>query len=200
MSTCGCGSVEAQTREQRRVLTIALALNLAMFFVEGAGGWIAGSSALIADALDMLADASAYAIALLAIGRSGLFKARAAGINGVVLLVLGLGVLADVVLRYLAGEPPAGLTMIAIAALALGVNAYVLRLLAPQRDGEVHLRATWLITRADVIANAGVIAAGLVVLATGWREADLVVGAAIGVYVIWEALGILREAREAEAG
>jgi len=57
------------------------------------------------------------------------------------------------------------------------------------------MRAAWIFTRADVVANAGVIVAGLVVLVTGFYAADLIVGVAIGLYVIKEALEILREAR-----
>ena len=72
-------------------------------------------------------------------------------------------------------------------------------LLRPARTGEVHIRAAWIFTRADVVANIGVIASGLLVAATGSRYADLVVGTAIGVYVIKEAVEILREAREAKS-
>jgi Co/Zn/Cd efflux system component len=61
----------------------------------------------------------------------------------------------------------------------------------------VHIRAAWIFTRADVVANLGVIVSGVLVAATGVRYPDLVVGAAIGVYVIKEAVEILREAREA---
>lgn len=74
--------------------------------------------------------------------------------------------------------------MIAVAAVALAVNATVLRLLGKQRQQEVHIRATWIFTRADVVANSAVILSGIAVLATGIRYFDLVVGAAIGLYVI----------------
>lgn len=72
----------------------------------------------------------------------------------------------------------------------------VLRLLSPHREGEVHLRAAWIFTRADVIANAAVILSGLAVLLTDIRYFDLTVGAAISLYVIKEAFEILKEARE----
>ena len=75
---------------QRRTLRIALALNVTMFVVGIVAGIFGQSSGLIADALDMLADASAYAIALMAIERSGLFKARAADLSGTILLILGV--------------------------------------------------------------------------------------------------------------
>ena len=61
MSDCGCHH-EAKNAHERRVLVIALALNAAMAVIGGIGGWIAQSTGLLADALDMLADATAYAI------------------------------------------------------------------------------------------------------------------------------------------
>src|SRR3546814_8453501 len=76
MSDCGCHP-EAENPKQRRVLWIALALNAAMALIGGIAGWMAQSTGLLADALDMLSDASAYAIGLIAIGRSARFKANA---------------------------------------------------------------------------------------------------------------------------
>jgi cation diffusion facilitator family transporter len=199
MNSCGCHSDQGATDVERRVLRIALVLNAAMFIIGVIAGIVAQSTSLIADALDMLADASAYTIALTAVGRSARFKAGAASVSGSVLLVLGLGVLIDVVRRVFFGSAPESLIMISVACLSLAVNATVLRMLGRFREGEIHLRATWIFTRVDVIANIGVIASGLLVSLTGSRYPDLVVGTAIGVYVIKEAFEILGEAREAQA-
>lgn len=199
MSDCGCSPTAAETAAQRRVLWIALTLNAAMFVVEVAAGWLVHSTALAADGLDMLADASAYAVALIAVGRSHRFKADSAMTSGVLLLLLGIGVLVEVVLRVMSGETPHGSWMIIVAALALIVNAAVLRLLSKQRQ-EVHIKATQIFTRVDVIANAATILSGIAVLVTGLRYFDLVVGAAIGLYVVKEALEILGRARAARAG
>ena len=197
MSDCGCGPTEAETKEQRRALWIALILNGIMFIVEVTAGIIAQSTGLIADGLDMLTDASAYAIALAAIGRSANFKAKAATLSGSLLMLVGIGVLADVVRRAIVGTTPEGSWMIAIALVALVVNVVVLRLLSKQRRDEVHIRAAWIFTRADIVANSAVIASGVAVLLTSIGYFDLVVGAAIGLYVVKEALEILREAKKA---
>lgn len=199
MADCGCSPVTPETAEQRKTLKLALALNGVMFVVETTSGIIGNSTGLIADGLDMLADACAYAVALLAIGRSGLFKANAAMASGILLLILGCAVLLDVARRAISGEPPEGLIMVLVAALALAVNAMVLKLLNRYRDGEVHLRATWIFTRADLIANIAVIVSGIAVLLTGIRALDLIVGAGIGIYVIREAFEILSDARESRA-
>ena len=194
---CGCGAVETETRDQRRVLRLALVLNVTMFVVGLVAGLLAQSSGLLADALDMLADAAAYGIALAAIGRGPAFKANTGLVSGSLLLILGLVVLADVARRGMAGSSPESLVIMATATVSLIVNATVLHLLGRYRKGDVHLRATWIFTRADVVANLAVIASGLIVLLTGFRTVDLVVGAGIGCYVLHEAVEIIREARTA---
>lgn len=199
MTECGCEPTAAETPEQRHVLRIALGLNATMFVIGIAAGVIARSSGLIADGLDMLADAIAYAIALAAANRTDLFKASAARKSGFVLLALGFLVLGDVARRLLTGEAPEGWIMILVASVALIVNSNVLRLLNKQRNQEVHFRATVIFTRVDVIANIAVIISGIVVIATGFRYFDLAVGAAIGAYVIREAMEILSEAKKAKA-
>lgn len=199
MTGCGCEPTAVETRTQRRALWTALTLNAGMFVVEVTAGILIGSTALLADGLDMLSDATVYAIALAAIGRSRRFKVNAASLSGVMLLILGLGVIFEVIHRLSAGQAPEGAWMMVISVPALAVNVVVLRLLARQRDGEVHLRAAWIFTRADVVANVAVILSGLAVMLTGVRYFDLVVGAAIGLYVVREALEILKEARTAKA-
>lgn len=195
MSDCGCKPPEVANDQEHRVLGIALGLNAAMAVIGGLAGWMGQSAGLLADALDMLSDATAYAIALLAIGRSGVFKARAATLSGVILLALGIGVLFEAGRRFIFGAEPLSQWMIATAMLSLVVNLIVLRLLAPMKTAEVHLRATWLFTRADVVANLGVILAGVLILIFGVPYPDYVIGILIGLYVIREATEILKDAR-----
>jgi cation diffusion facilitator family transporter len=194
MSSCDCHQT-AHNASEVRILTIALGLNALMAVVEGAAGWWADSAGLLADALDMLSDAVAYGIGLVAIGRAAVFKRRAAFLSGAFLLILGVGMLAEVYRRFAMGSEPLGIGIVLTAIVALAVNVTVLRLLRPFREGEVHLRATWIFTRADVVANIGVIISGVIVMTTGWRIADLIVGALIGLYVCKEALEIFSSAR-----
>lgn len=198
MSECGCHVEQVTSDEERRIICVALALNAAMFVIGTAAGVLARSSGLLADALDMLSDSCAYAIALVAVGRTAQFKRNAAFSSGVLLALLGIVVLVDTVRRALGDEQPLGWVMIASGAASLIVNATVLQLLAPFRKGEVHLRASWIFTRADVIANLGVIVAALLVIALSSNIPDVVIGIAIGMYVVKEAFEILREVREEE--
>ena len=170
-----------------------------MFVIGIAAGVLAQSSGLMADALDMLADASAYGLGLMAVTRGLAIRRNSARLSGAVLLILGLGILAEVADRALVGSEPQGAVMMGFSLLSLAVNVTVLRLLAPFRKGEVHLRATWIFTRADVIANIGVLVAGLLILLTGLTMMDLVAGFLIGGYVIKEAAEILKESGEEPA-
>jgi hypothetical protein len=85
---------QARARAERTLLRKLLAINAALFVVELAAGWAADSMGLVADSLDMLADAGVYGVALGVTGRGPLAKARAAATSGV--LQLGLAGLAVV--------------------------------------------------------------------------------------------------------
>ena len=180
------------------MLVQLLAINAVMFGVEIIGGIIAESSGVTADSLDMLADALVYGVSLFAIGRAGSIKRSAAWWSGVVQLALAAGIVADVVRRAIVGSDPASGLMMAISTIALGANAWCLRLLQRPRHGEVHMRASWIVSRSDVLANLGVLLAGLLVWVTASRWPDLIIGAAIAAVVIKGGLEILREANTEE--
>lgn len=144
----------------------------------------------------MLADAAAYGIALAANRRGNLFKANTGGlVSGAMLLALGVAVLAGVARRSITDSSLDNAVMMATATLSLIVKATVLRLLGRYQEASVHLRATWIFTRADVIANVAVLASGFVVLIAGFRAVDLSVGAETGLYTIHEAVEIVKDAR-----
>lgn len=171
----------------RRTLATAFLVNVAMFGV-GLVGWrLAKSTALLADALDMLADASGYAMAYLAIGASARRQRSAARWNGAMLIALGVGVLGEVADRWFRGYEPEGAWISAFACLSLLANGVVLRMLRKYRSApEVHLRATWIDTRADVLVNVGVLAAGALIELSGYRLIDLLAGIVIAGFVVHE--------------
>jgi cation diffusion facilitator family transporter len=194
MSNCDC-HVQANNAVERRVLWVAFTLNAAMVGLDTVAGLLAHSTGLLADALDMASDAGVYGAALIAINRGADFKARVAKFSGAILLILGIALLIEVARRIFSGSQPAALPIVGVAFISLAVNVYVLRSLRHFRAGEVHLRAAWIFTRADVIASIGVILSAGVVSWTGSRIPDLVVGAAIGLYVVKESIEILRDAQ-----
>jgi Co/Zn/Cd efflux system component len=174
------------------VLRVLLAINAVMFVVEFVAGWSAESTGLIADSLDMMADAVVYGLALYTVGRAAHVKVRAAHLSGVLQAVLAVGVIADVVRRFAAGSAPEPPTMISISTLALVANVSCLFLLAKHRDGEAHMRASWIFSTNDVLANLGVMAAGALVAWTGSHVPDLVVGFAVSALVLTGAYRIFR--------
>jgi len=182
----------ADPARQRRVLWTLLAINAAMFVVEGLAGWWADSAGLLADGLDMLADAGVYGVALYAVGRTAPLRWRAARLAGLLQLALAAGLLAGVVQRVVSGPEPLGGVMMGVALLALLANAACLVLLAPRRNEGVHMRARYIFSASDVIANLGVVLAGALVQATGSPWPDHLIGALIVVAVLTGAIRILR--------
>ncbi len=195
MSGCGC-EVEIRDAEQRRVLYWLLGINAVLFVVEFGVGWIADSTALIADSLDMLADAIVYALGLYAVGRSLVEKARAARVSGWFQLALGLLILVDIGRRAVFGSEPVSGLMMGMGAVALAANVACLTLIHAHREGEVHMRASWIFSANDVIANLGVILGGVFVWWLDSRWPDLIVGVIVAGFVLRGAGRILAEARE----
>lgn len=193
MASCGCDP-EVTERLERRTLTILLSINLTMFFVEGVAGWVADSTGLIADSLDMLADASVYGIALIAVGRSTDAQRRAGAASGYLQILLGLGVLVDVARRFIFGSEPVSELMMIVGAIALAANVTCLLLLAKHREGGLHMRASWIFSTNDVIANLSVIVSGGLVAILSSRIPDLVIGLAISALVIRGGVRILKDA------
>ena len=193
MSGCGC-EVEIKDQSQRQVLYWLLGINATMFVIEMGIGLLADSTALIADSLDMLADAVVYGVALYAIGKSLLHKANAARISGFFQMALGLLIIIDIVRRSIYGSEPVSGLMMAMGAVALVANVICLVIIRKQRKEEVHMRASWIFSANDVIANLGVIFAGVLVFWLDSRWPDLVIGVIVSCVVLRGAKMILEEA------
>lgn len=192
--SCEC-EVEVASIEQARVLKVLLAINAAMFLVESIAGLIAESTGLLADSLDMFADAAVYGISLYAVGHSAAGKARAAYASGVFQCLLGVGVVAEVLHRFIVGSEPLSLFMVAVGTLALAANLSCLALLFKHRGGEVHMRASWIFSANDVLANLGVIIAGILVATLRSPLPDLIIGCIISALVVRGGLRIVADAR-----
>ncbi len=185
-------AVAPEVHDETSTLRILLGLNAVLFLVEILAGWLAQSTGLIADSLDMLADAFVYGLSVYAVGHSSREKLRAAHASGVLQAVLAAGVFVDVARRWATGSAPEPPAMIGISALALAANVTCLFLLARHRHGGAHMRASWIFSTNDVLANLGVMAAGALVAATGSRLPDLVIGTFVGALVLLGAVRILR--------
>lgn len=192
--------MEARDEQERKTLRIVLSINAFMFVLEMALGLLAQSTGLIADSLDMFADASIYALSLYAVGKSSHLKARSARLSGLAQIFLALLVLIEVLRRFVFGSDPVGALMMGVGFIALLANTACLSLIAKHRKDGVHMRASWIFSRNDVIANAGVILSGALVWILGSRYPDLAIGLAITVIVLHGGMQILKEAAEQETG
>lgn len=193
MTRCDC-SVEIKNREQSRILITLLIINACMFFIEITLGILSESSALIADSLDMLADATVYGIGLYAVGRPALLKIKAANISGIFQIILGISVSLDVIRRLIWGSEPESSLMIVVGIVALIANITCLILISKHKDGEVHMRASWIFSKNDVIANLGIIVSGYLVYLLDSRFPDLIIGMAISLIVIRGGILIIKDA------
>lgn len=194
MAGCGCGAEQADVL-QKGTLIALLVINGLMFFIELFFGWWAQSTGLVADSLDMLADAAVYAISLYAVGKGMALKAKAAHLSGVLQIILGAGVLFEVMRRVVFGSEPQSLMILSIGALALAANILCLVLISKHRDGGVHMRASWIFSTNDVIANLGVMVSGVLVAMLGNRYPDLIIGFIIAFVVIRGGVIIVKDAK-----
>lgn len=188
----GLPETPAPAADEARVLRWLLGLNAAMFVVELLAGWWAQSTGLIADSLDMFADATVYGVALLAVGQAARRQKSAARLSGWLQLALAAGALLEVIRRAATGSAPEAPAMVGIATLALAVNLACVALLARHREGALHMRASWIFSTNDALANLGVILAGALVAWTGSPLPDLLIGLAIALLVAHGARRILR--------
>ena len=185
-------SSDAENEQEKNTLKLLLAINAFMFVFELTVGWIGQSTGLIADSLDMFADAAVYAMALFAVGKSAGKKLSAAHLSGWLQMILAFGALSEVLRRFIFGSEPVSVLMMGMGCIALVANVVCLVLISRKKDSGAHMRASWIFSANDVIANAGVIVAGVLVWWTGSRFPDLVIGLLIGVVFFSGGIRILR--------
>ena len=180
--------------EQRRVLVVVMVINFAIFFAEFGGGLLAGSSALMADSVDMLGDALVYVLSLYALSRGARWEAGAALTKGGIILVFGIAVAVQIADRIINGVPPSSTLMLVFGSLALAANLTCLGLLWRFRNLNVNMSSTFECSRNDVASNVGVLlAAGLVAL-TGTAWPDIAVGGIIAIIFLRSAWRVLAAA------
>jgi cobalt-zinc-cadmium efflux system protein len=196
---------DATSADARRRLALVLGLTAAFMVAEVVGGLLAGSLALLADAGHMLSDSLGLGLALLAAWAAqrpatsqrtfGYKRAEilAALFNGVALVAISIWIFIEAGRRF--GDPPhvEGGLMLGVAVAGLLVNVAGATVLVRAAHRSLNVSAALRHVVADLIGSVGVIAAAVIVLATGWRYADPLVGVVIGVLVIGSSWTILRD-------
>jgi cobalt-zinc-cadmium efflux system protein len=189
----------------RRALTIALALIVALMAAELAFGVIAGSLALLADAGHLLADAGALAFAVVAaalaarpargrwtygLGRLEILSAQA---NGVALGIVGVAVAVAAVVRLVHPPEVRGGVVAAVAGAGVVVNLVATAVLARASRESLNVRGAFLHVATDVAAFAGTAVAGLLILWTGWDRFDPVASLAVAALMFWSCASLVRD-------
>ena len=194
---CGhsCNSEQANSPRYRKILWVALIINLAMFAIEIGAGIKSGSTSLLADAIDFFGDAANYGVSLAVLSAGVVLRARAALLKGVFMMAFGLFVLGRAAWMFNQGGTPEALTMGGIGMLALGANVAVAAMLYAYREGDANMRSVWLCSRNDAIGNAAVILAALGVLATHSAWPDLAVAVGMAILALSGGWSVIRQAR-----
>lgn len=178
---------------QSKLLWSVLLINFAFFIIEMTTGLISKSMGLVADSLDMLADSFVYGLSLWAVGSTVLRKKKVARLSGYFQLTLALLGIIEIVRRFIGSEAmPDYRIMIGVSILALIANGVCLYLLQKSKSNEAHMKASMIFTSNDVIINAGVILAGVLVLLTQSKYPDLVIGSIVFLIVVRGAIRILK--------
>jgi cation diffusion facilitator family transporter len=179
---------------RRRVLLVVLAINVAMFFTEFGAGVIARSTALMADSVDMLGDAIVYVLSLYALARGARWKAGAALVKGGIILVFGVWVIIEIVLKLLHGVTPTSSLMAIFGGVALAANVTCMLMLWRHRDEDINMSSTFECSRNDVIANIGVLIAAAGVWQTEQAWPDIAAGSIVAALFLRSAIRVIREA------
>jgi Co/Zn/Cd efflux system component len=196
---CGCDDdlpkdLSSIPRGYKRALWIVVSLNLGYGLIEMAGGFLAGSQALKADALDFLGDGAITSLGLIAIGWRPVWRARLALIQGLFLAAMGIGVCIVTVYRsFVLNQPEADL-MGGLGAVALVINVVSAVVLLPHRSGDASVRAVWLFSRNDAIGNFVVVVAAGLVAWTGTPWPDLTAAIVIAGLFLQSSWSIVRHA------
>lgn len=168
-----------------------------MFIAEFGAGVVAGSTALMADATDMLGDALVYGVSLYALARSERWKAAAALFKGIFILLFAAGIAVNVAIKIGSGVPPSSDLMLVFGGLALVANLLCLRLLWRFRSQDVNMASTFECSRNDVVSNLGVLVAAGAVAATSSPWPDIIIGTAMAVLFFRSSLKIIAGAAPA---
>jgi Co/Zn/Cd efflux system component len=191
---CDHSAAAATSPAYRRALWLALAVNLALFFVEIGAGFAAQSVSLLADSLDFLGDAVNYGLSVFVLGMALRWRARAALLKAACMGAFGLWVAGTTVQHALAGTVPTAPVMGMVGVLAFAANFGVALLLYRWREGDSNMRSVWICTRNDAIGNVAVMVAALGVFGSGTGWPDYLVAAIMSGLALWGAAQVIRGA------
>ncbi len=186
----------SKKKELKRIFIVVLLINFVMFVAEFIGGILASSTALLGDSLDMLGDALVYGISLHVINKPSNIRAKSSLIKGYIMLLLGLFVIYESILKIITPTIPHAETITLLGVGALVANLVSFLLLMKHRKEDINVRSAWICSRNDVTANVAVIGAGLLVTYFNSAWPDIVVGLGISFLIIQSSVQVIIEANK----
>lgn len=186
-------------------LVIAIAINGILTLAQVVGGVLSGSLSLIADALHNLSDAGSLVVALVArrIGRRPADKLQTFGyrrvelvgalINATTLVLIGLYLLYEAFLRALEPEEIAGWVVVAVAGVALVVDAGTAVLTWSMARGNINVKAAFVHNVTDALGSIAVILAGTLIILYQLHVADLLATLLIAGYALYQGVSLMRQ-------
>ncbi|UOQ58950.1 cation diffusion facilitator family transporter [Leucobacter allii] len=193
------------TGRHRRRLILVLAITLTVFLVQVIGAVVSNSLSLLADAGHMLTDATGVAIALIASLIAGLpatskrtfgylrVEILAALVNGIVLGVIAVVIFAQAIARFGSEVEVQSGPMLVAAIIGAAANLASLLILRSGQRESLNVRGAYLEVLGDLLGSVLVIAAGIVILLTGWTPADQIASILIAVLILPRAISLLRD-------
>lgn len=187
-----------------RLLAFSLLLTAGFMLVEFAGGLIAGSLALLADAGHMLTDAAALTLAWAAVRIAGRpadmrrtfgyqrLRVLATFVNGCALLFITAWIAVEAVQRFIAPAPVNGFMILWIGGTGLAVNLLVFALLRRGDAHDMNVAAATLHVLSDLLGSVAAIVAALVIMATGWTPIDPLLSLLVCVLIVRSAWSLIR--------
>lgn len=189
-----CSSVVLQ-QKQRGTLRAVLAINTVMFVVIVAAALHGRSSALFADSLDNLGDALTYGLSLYVVSRGAADKARVALFKGGLIFFAAAVVAGQILYRLFVPGVPIFAVMGVFSLAGLAANSLCLFLLWKHRTDDVNMSSVWECSRNDIVSNLSVFVAATAVWLTDSGWPDLLVAAALVLFLLRSAIRVIRSAR-----
>jgi cobalt-zinc-cadmium efflux system protein len=192
-------------RAGSRELRMALAMTATYMFAEAIGGYLTHSLALLADAGHMLSDVGSLALSLLAMRFAakprtpqmtyGYYRAEilAALVNGATLVVIAIFILYEAIARFQSPPEVQSIPMLAVAIVGLLLNLFSAFILSRKKDVSLNVKGAFLHVVADTLGSVGAIAAGVVMLTTGWYRADPLISVFIAMLIVYSSWRLLKE-------
>ena len=188
-----------------RRLALSLGIDGCFRGRRGRGRFFANSLALLTDAAHNFTDVLALALTWWALRlttqpansgktygyhRAGILVAL---VNSTTLVLIALGIFYDAYRRFI--TPPAikADVLIGVGAVAVVVNLVTALLVRRGSEHDLNLRSAYLHLMGDVLSTVGAVAAGIVIRFTGMNWLDPLVSILIGLLILWNAWGIVRE-------